>query len=430
MSAALQTSRRLEYVLLAGTALLYVVATILSHRPDLIWDEGRYLWYARHLTQGFYAPENVPDILNGPGYPLVLAPLVALQVPLMGLRMFNAIFMALATWFSYRAVLACAGRRWALWVALVTALHPIFIRTAPFLMTEALTVCCIAGFAWAFSATIRAQTWNWRLIGAAAFAYAWLTMTRVFFGYVLLVCVAMVVVLMFVWRSRAPLLRRVLAVLAVAFALCLPWLAYTKSVTGETMCWSTNGGELLYWATSTNEGENGHWFSEEDAQNMPELVANHREYYRTHFYLPVKEREAALKQKAMDNIRANPKGVLKNWLCNWGRLAFGFPRSFQHEELLMLVLVAVNGPLLLLWLVTLGVGVRAWHSSSVEVVLLTLLTVVYLGGSSLLPGLPRYTAVLWPWFGYVIASVLSARLRVTWDAAERSGRVEECLEGM
>jgi hypothetical protein len=46
----------------------------------------------------------------------------------------------------------------------------------------------------------------------------------------------------------------------------------------------------------------------------------------------VKEREAALRSKALENIRANPKGVLKNWLCNWGRLVFGFPRSYLPED--------------------------------------------------------------------------------------------------
>jgi hypothetical protein len=82
---------------------------------------------------------------------------VALKVPLMGLRMLNAVFMALAAWFSFRAVLPYAGRRWALAVALVTALHPSLVRTASYLMTEALALCCIAGFAWAFTAALRAK---------------------------------------------------------------------------------------------------------------------------------------------------------------------------------------------------------------------------------------------------------------------------------
>jgi 4-amino-4-deoxy-L-arabinose transferase-like glycosyltransferase len=165
---------------------------------------------------------------------------------------------------------ADAGR-WA--VALVTALHPSLVRTASYLMTEALALCCIAGFAWAFTAALRAEKSVGDLDLAAAFAFAWLTLTRVFFGNVIMAAIAFIVLFLPFWKSQRRMLLRALAVMALALVMCVPWLAYTKSKTGDFPCWSTNGGELLYWATSTHEGENGHWFSEEEAQNMPELVA-------------------------------------------------------------------------------------------------------------------------------------------------------------
>lgn len=414
MPDAKSPTKRLEFLLLGGTLLFYVVVTLLAQRPDLIWDEGRYLWFAKSLTQGSYITPEKPDIINGPGYPLVLAGLLMVKTPLLGLRMFNAVFMALAAWFSFRAVLPYAGKRWALGVALVMALHPSLVRTAPYLMTEALAVCCIAGFTWAFTTALRTEKWNWFVILAAAFAFAWLTLTRVFFGNVLMAFAAFLTVLLPFWKSQRGKLLRSMTVMAIAFAMCVPWLAYTKAKTGDTLCWSTNGGELLYWATSTHEGENGHWFSEEDAQNKPELVANgHRDFYKANYYLPVKEREAALKQKALENIRSNPKGVLKNWLCNWGRLVFGFPRSYQAEELIMLVLVGVNGPLLLIVLVAAFVGWRNWRALPAEILLLALMIFIYLGGTSLLPGLPRYTVVVWPWIGLGVAVVWVRHLKVT-----------------
>lgn len=413
MSEAASPTKRLEFLLPGGTLLLYIIVTVLSHTPDKIWDEGRYFWFANNLTQGMYVTPEKPDLINGPGYPLVLAPLIMLKLPLMGLRMLNAVFMALAGWFTFRAALPYAGRRWALAVALVTVLHPSLVRTAPYLMTEALSVCCIAGFAWAFTAALRAEKPPWGAVLAAAFAFGWLILTRVFFGNVLMAATAFLLVALVVWKSRRGRLLRALAVMALAFAMCVPWLAYTKSKTGDMLCWSTNGGELLYWATSTHEGENGHWFSEEDAQNKPELVANgHRDFYRANYYLPVKEREAALKQQAFENIRANPKGILKNWLCNWGRLIFGFPRSYQHEELIMLVLVGVNGPILCLILAACGIGLKNWRGLPLEIVLLFGVTLIYLGGTSLLPGLPRYTVVILPWLGLGVVMVLSRHLRL------------------
>jgi hypothetical protein len=413
MSDAPSSTRRLEFLLLGGTLVFYVIVTLLANRPDLIWDEGRYLWFAKNLTEGFYTTPEKPDLINGPGYPLVLAGLLMVKTPLLGLRMFNAVFMALAAWFSFRSVKPYAGKRWALGVALITALHPSLVRTAPYLMTEALTVCCVAGFAWVFTAALRAEKAGWIAIFSAAFVFAWLTMTRVFYGNVIMAAVPFFVLLLPFWKSARSVLLRALIIMLLAFAMCVPWLAYTKEKTGDNLCWSTNGGELLYWATSTNEGENGHWFSEEDAQNKPELVANgHREFYKANYYLPVKAREAALKQKALENIRANPKGVLQNWLSNWGRLIFGFPRSYHAEELMMLVLVAVNGPLVLAVLAMLWTGWKKRASIPTEILLLGLMTFIYLGGTSLLPGLPRYTIVMWPWIGLGVADVFGRRLRL------------------
>jgi len=412
MSAKESATQRLELLLFSSTLVFYGVVVFLSHRPDLIWDEGRYLWFAENLTQGFYVTQQEPDLLNGPGYPLVLAPLVALKVPLMGLRLLNAVFMALAAWFSFRAVLPYTGRQWALGVALVTALHPNLVRTAPYLMTEALAVCCVAGFAWAFTAALRTEEWRWSPMLAAAFAFGWLILTRVFFGNVLMAGTAFLVLgLMFFKGQRCSLLRAVM-VMALAFVMCLPWLAYTKAKTGDTLCWSTNGGELLYWATSTRPGENGHWFSEEDVMVKPGLIANgHRDYYQKNFHLPVKEREAALKHKAFENIRANPQGVFKNWLCNGCRLLFGFPRSYLPEELITVVLVLVNGPIVFLVLAALGIGFKYWRTVPLEIALLAGVMFIYLGGTSLLPGLPRYTVVVWPWIGLGIAAVMSRHLR-------------------
>jgi hypothetical protein len=93
MSAPKTPFTRLDALLLCGTLLLYAVVTLLADRPDLIWDEGRYLWFGENLTRGTYTTPEKPDLINGPGYPLVLAALLMLKTPLLGLRMFNAVFM-------------------------------------------------------------------------------------------------------------------------------------------------------------------------------------------------------------------------------------------------------------------------------------------------------------------------------------------------
>jgi len=114
--------RAIGFLIFFATLLLYVAATVIADRPDLIWDEARYKWFATSLTQGTYCTPEKPDVINGPGYPLVLAPLIAAGAPLIVLRGLNALFMALAALFSFRAVLPYAGQKWALGVSLLTAL--------------------------------------------------------------------------------------------------------------------------------------------------------------------------------------------------------------------------------------------------------------------------------------------------------------------
>jgi hypothetical protein len=88
------------------------------------------------------------------------------------------------------------------------------------------------------------------------------------------------------------------------------------------------------------------------------------------------------------------------------------PRSYQAEELIMLVLVAVNGPLVLAALLALFVGWMCRGTIPAEILILALMTFIYLGGTSLLPGLPRYTIVVWPWLGLGVAAVLQRHLKV------------------
>ncbi len=122
-----------------------------------------------------------------------------------------------------------------------------------------------------------------------------------------------------------------------------------------------------------------------------------------------------MKKKAMENIRANPVGVLQNWCCNWGRLIFRFPRSYHTEELLSVALIIVNGPILLVVFLAGWIGWRHRRTIPAEILMLAAMSFIYLGGTSLLPGLPRYTVVVWPWVGLGIAAILQRHLRVRWD---------------
>jgi len=162
--------------------VIYLVLAAALGSGDLIWEEPRYLAQAWYLGQADFAGDDFPSVLNGPGYPLALMPGVLAALPTAALRALNAVFMALAVWFTYRAVEAYAGTRWAAAIAAVAGFHPIFLRVAPRLMTEALALACIAAFTWAFTAYLREARPRRAAVWVAVIALAWLMLTRVMFG--------------------------------------------------------------------------------------------------------------------------------------------------------------------------------------------------------------------------------------------------------
>lgn len=413
MSLAAEQFRehRPGWILALLVFLLYASLSVLRHSDHLIWDEGRYLGYAENLTQGFYVSDADPDFVNGPGYPVVLMPFHSGPEMQRLARVLNAFFMAGAVLFVWFTVKAYAGRGWALGVAALTGLHPTLIWMGFALMTEPLSMFCVCGFVWAFCRALRGAGWAGLVV--AGLFLGWLILTRVFFGHVLTATTFVTLGLLLVCKPWRPVLRRALLVWAVAGAMCVPYLAYTQKKTGQVLCWSTNSGELLYWMTSHHDGENGHWFSTEDAQAHPDVAPLHDAFYEAVLKKPVLEREAIFKEAAKANLKANPRQVFYNWVCNLSRLAFGFPRSHQPEELRTVVLIFTNGPLILFAAGMGLLGLWRWRGLPAEIWLLVVFAAFYLGGSTLAPALPRYFVLMVPALGLASAAMWSRHVRLT-----------------
>ncbi|MDZ4288473.1 MAG: hypothetical protein U0984_10975 [Prosthecobacter sp.] len=402
-------------LLIVVTVLVaYAALAFMRHSSHLVWDEVRYLKYAERLTHGYYVNPGNPDFVNGPGYPIVLMPFTGGGEAWLWARLLNAFFMAGAAGFVWLTVRCYAGTAWAAAAAVLVGFHPTLLWMGFALMTEPLAMFCLCGFVWSFCNALwlpgrQARRW---IISASLFL-GWLVLTRVFFGHVLVATACACLLLLPFLRAWGTALRRTLLIMSGAFLLCVPYLAHTWQKTGQVLCWSTNSGELLYWMTSTHSGENGHWFSIEDAQDVPEVASEHAEFYARTQALPVLEREAAFKTMAMQWLKADPKGVFYNWLCNVVRLAFGFPRSHQEEELRTVVLVFVNGVLILLASVAGLIALRRWRSLPAEIWLLQIFIAFYLGGSSLAPALPRYFVLAVPILLLGLAATFHRNVRVS-----------------
>jgi hypothetical protein len=326
-------------------------------------------------------------------------------------RLLHACLITGAALMLYVTVAHYAGRAWALAGALFLLLHPNTGRITPQLLTEPLTLLCMCVFAWSFCRMQRSPRWAlWMPVVAVALAGVMLT--RVMFGHVAVAVLVLCLGAALLWKGmRTPLLRTV-AVMATALALCTPYLADTHEKTGRLYCWSTNSGEVLYWLTSTNPGECGNWFDYKDAMTHRDLAPNHREFFERVTKLPALERDAEFMAAAVRNIKADPKGVLRNWVSNVVRLCFNSPRSFKPEELKTLFITMFNGTLLAMVALALVLAWRNPGALPAEVGLLWAFAAVYFGGSTLAASLARYFLPIVPLLWLVVATVLSRTMSI------------------
>lgn len=433
MAASLIPSRLSNWFAHPQTAIAVILLVLLingglafiRHSDTLIWDEGRYVECALNHLGTPVSSFDPNDFVNGPGYPLLLAPFVAAVPdlertpgikerpnygPLFLARLLNAAFMAGAAAFVFLTLRHYTNPLWATLTALWTGLHPSLLWISFALMTEPLSLFCLTGFVWSFCHALRCPSRAWRWLLAASAFLGWLTLTRVFFGHVIVATGIASIIAWPFFKCWRPALQRTLLILTGALLICAPYLHHTWKVTGTFPCWSTNSGELLYWMTSHHPGENGHWFSYEDAQNHPNLAPNHRAFFQLALKKPVSDREALFKAEAKSQFA--PAAFAYNWLCNLSRLTFGFPRSFQTEELRPNILLFLHFPLILLTLFTAVIALRFWRSLPPELWILAAFVTFYLGGTSLAPSLPRYFAVITPILLLTTAVVLNRHVRL------------------
>jgi 4-amino-4-deoxy-L-arabinose transferase-like glycosyltransferase len=249
-------------------AVYALISALIHPAPG---DEGVYLLYAKNLTHGFYAQTVATNpsayLWHGPGLPLLLAPLVAIHVPLAVTRLLVGpvlLFAALVVF--HRLVRLYLNARRAVIATYVLALYLPFFAIMGQIYVEPLATLCFTVAAFFIVRSFRGGRYDH--VGAAA-ALALLALSRVEFGYVVLAAFVFSSVWMLVSR-RSPFARRSVAATLVALALCTPWLVYTYSLTSKPFYWGNSGGLSLYWMTAP--GNLGDWHGK-DVFTTPQLAA-------------------------------------------------------------------------------------------------------------------------------------------------------------
>ncbi len=421
---------RTQWIIFLLTLALHASAALeYTHRyPDEPRnDESRYFAYAQNIVLGSYVPADNPDFVNGPGYPAVLVPFVAWHIPVLWARLLNSLFVALAAVLLYRIVRRMASRGWAIVAAAWVALHIDVLVNAREAVTEAPALLLIVAVAGSLCSALRTsgrRGW-WACVGCGVLLAA-LAMTRVIFGHVIATMVLGSLIMLPFWRRGRQSLVKTLCVSVVAFALCLPYLAYTKETTGKNYCWSTNSGELLFWLTRTHPGHNGCWYSYTVAMTDPVLAPLYRAYFSRVTQLPALEREHDFSEEAVKGLKTAPRSRLAyNWMCNVSRLLFAFPTALTEEGLTFVAAAVFNVPFVLM--VGLAGVLALKHRNRIppEVLILFAIALIYTGGSTLATARSRYFVVITPMFWVAASAVLQRSVRIqllpgTEDAQENA----------
>jgi len=375
--------------------LYFAVFLLFAHRSLDYGDEGRYAAYAENLTRGFYAPPDTRFLWNGPGYPLLLTPFAFFDIPWIFAKMLNPVFIFLAVCFVYASIRNYMPEKPALVFAYLFGLYPPFFAELHLLLTEPFVLMLVTGFA---LLTIKwFESGKFRFMFFASVVCALIALTKVFFAYTASAVLLLSLVLS-VWSRTA---RKAILIYAIGLLLCVPYLAYTYSLTGRIFCWANSGGTVLYWLYNPYPDEFGDWKSEQDVAARPEL-ARHRPFFEQLEGLDFVQRDRLLKKKALENIVNNPGKMLFNYVSNWGRLFLNFPFSYKYQHPRQLLYLVPNSLLLAAMVFCIYPLVKFRRYLPPEILHACGLSVVYLVGHSLVYAQARFLCTVVPFIFIVI----------------------------
>jgi hypothetical protein len=418
---------RNPYVLFLPFLLFYVCFIIINRVPTLHDDEVRYMEFAQNLLKGFYSPPYPKiNLWNGPGYPITIMPFAALKVPVLYITLFNALYLYLAVVFLYKALNLITNYKIATLFSVILAIYPNVLSVLTMLYSEPLTYCLVS--AMLYSTTLCFYKKKVRYLIASGAILGFLTLTKIIFGYVLILCLCTCLALILFKRYKSNYITSA-KILAIAFACTLPYLAYTYNITGKVLYWGNSGGLSLYWMSSPFDYEYGDWkhpgltnrqypqFKFKAKEATSQLKENHLNDIKFILRHNTLERDELYKQAAINYIKQHPFKFLQNYYYNFSRMLFNFPYSYAFQDAAIIRNIITGSLVLWSTLACLILTVYNWRRTVYPVKLILLVTGVYLLLSGALSAYPRQLDVVIPvllfWCGFVIANTRKFNLKYT-----------------
>lgn len=405
--------------------VLYIAVVLVFSSAGLEGDEDRHLRYATNLAHGYYTDADNPELLNGPGYPIVLTPFVALNSKLLLLKFLNALFVIVGVVYFYKSVELFAKKKHAIFFAYLIGLYPPLIRYMPLLYSESLAFMVICGIIYHFCKLSQSERVNRKQLIITSLYLGWLILVKIIFLHVIGLSMLLIAGLFIVKKNKQVLRISLIVFLGVIFI--TPYLIYAHALTGKLLYLGTGGGEILYHRSSPYENELGNWFSEEDAlngqsidyepsqvyENLHQLSKNHRDFYLELEPLTNIERDSAFKSMAIKNMKAHPGKYLKNTIANTGRFFFHYPFSYRNQNMGTYGYMIPNMFILVLWALSLFPVFMSKKKIPFELKAIMVFILIYACGTILADGRGRNFIIMVPFLVLFVAYVYTNILKIT-----------------
>ncbi|MGC1392166.1 MAG: hypothetical protein WA816_14115 [Bacteroidales bacterium] len=413
--------------LLFSPFLIILIATVLVHKTDASFgDESRYLTYAGNLLHGFYSPPPpVIDLGNGPGYPILLMPFVALRLPLISITLMNALFYFFSIILLFKVLVKFVSFKIALIFSFFYACYINAYENISLILPETLAIfliCLILFFLIkAFDKVDFLKSIRYLIL--SGFLIGYLALTKPIFGYVFVFILIAVGVLWIIDRKAIDY-KKGLVILCMALTTTAPYLVYTYHLTGKIFYWSSFGGDNLYWMSTPYDGEYGSWYTfnnfKVDSLLLKSKIFEGGQSYNANHINDLQEilkykgvdLDDAYKKIAIKNIKSHPRKFIKNCISNCGRIVFNFPYSFKLQTPDTLIRLPFNGIIVVLGLFCIIPTLLNWRKIAFSIRFILLFALVYFGGSVLGSAETRMFTLIVPILLLWIAYILNKSVRI------------------
>lgn len=411
------TLARNPFVTLLPFFFLYVAIILLKQSPQFFGDETRYVMFTTNLMHGYYSPP-APDInlMNGPGYPLLLLPFMVFNIPWIWAKLLNAVFHYMALVFLYKSIALKVNHKFALGFSIFLGLCYSSYYYLTVLLTESLSLFLISLFVYLFLRGSNPSSAKHFILAGIVLGY--LALVKVIFGYVLLALMLMTTFHYLIQRRRH--LKTRILIPTLGLLVMLPYVIYTYSLTGRLLAWGAVGASNLYWMSTPERYEYGGWnndvFSANPAGPEKEMGMELLKKYHQADYMMAESKKGleqgdVLKDIAKKNIINHPDKYLKNWFANIHRLFFGFPGNYTFEVPLTKVWYFAIVFVMIIYstLITLV----SWRKIKTEMWYLLLFSMIYFAGTTLVSALNRQLIVMLPllftWIAFIVEKTIYVR---------------------